>query len=131
MKGKLGLIFVLLLSLIINACSGRAQAGSVGDPQVGKILFHQTAIREAPACSTCHSIEPGKVIVGPSLAGSASRAAERKPDLSVEEYIRESILDPNAYVVEGFSEGLMYQNYQDVLTEEEINDLIAYLLTLE
>jgi sulfur-oxidizing protein SoxX len=130
MTGKYGLILVLL-SYLISACSGQAQAGALGNPEKGKTLFHQTAIREAPACSTCHTSESGEVIVGPSLANVASRASERKPGLSAEEYIRESILDPNAYVVEGFSEGLMYQNYRDTLTEEEINDLISYLLTLE
>jgi hypothetical protein len=52
-------------------------------------------------------IESGEVIVGPSLANVASRASEHKPGLSAEEYIRESILDPNAYIVEGFSDGMM------------------------
>lgn len=103
----------------------------MGGSETGRSLFHQTSIREAPTCSACHSIEPGKVIVGPSLAGIASRANDRKPGMSVEEYLRESILDPNAYIVEAFSANVMYQNFKDVLTEEEINHLIAYLLTLE
>lgn len=124
-------LILVVLSVLITACSGRAHAGSLGDPEAGKALFHQTSIREAPACSTCHSIESGKVIVGPSLAGIASRAGERKAGMSAEAYLRESILDPNAYVVEGFSEGVMFQKFKDVLTEEEINDLVAYLLTLE
>lgn len=45
--------------------------------------------------------------------------------------MRNSILDPNLYVVDRFSSGLMYQNYRDVLTDEQINDLIAYLSTLD
>jgi cytochrome c len=108
-----------------------AQASEAGDPEAGKTLFEQATIREAPACSTCHSTEPGKVIVGPSLAGMAARAGERKTGLTPPEYIRESILDPNAYIVEGFSEGVMYQDFKEVLKEEEIQDLIAYLLTLK
>lgn len=46
------------------------------------------------------------------------------------EYIRTSILDPNAYVAAGFPENLMPQVYAEVFSEQEINDLIAYLLTL-
>ena len=47
------------------------------------------------------------------------------------DYIHQSIVEPNAYVVEPFAEGLMYQNYGTDLTEQEINDLVAYTLTLE
>lgn len=130
MTGKYSLL-LLVISIFLTACSSQAPAGSPGDPEAGKALFHQTTIREAPACSTCHSIEPGKVIVGPSLAGITSRAANRKPDMLPEEYMRESILNPDTFVVEGFNGGVMYQKFEDILTEEEIDDLIAYLLTLE
>lgn len=45
-------------------------------------------------------------------------------------YIRLSILSPNAYVVPGFLASLMPQSYGQVFTPEEINDLVAYVLTL-
>ncbi len=51
--------------------------------------------------------------------------------MTAAEYIHQSIVDPNAYVVEGFAEGLMYQNYAQDLTEQEINDLVAFTLTLK
>jgi hypothetical protein len=51
------------------------------------------------------------------------------PGLSAEEYLRQSILDPNAYVVQGFPAGQMFQNFAEVLTEDEIDALIAFLLT--
>lgn len=124
-------LILVVISVLITACAGRAHAGLAGDAYAGEALFHQASIREAPACSACHAIEPGVVIVGPSLAGVASRAGDRKPGLPAEAYLRESILDPNAYIVVGFSEGVMYQKYGSVLTEVEINDLLAYLLTLE
>jgi hypothetical protein len=46
------------------------------------------------------------------------------------EYIRTSILHPSAYVVLGFPDNLMPQTYGEVFSETELNDLIAYLLTL-
>jgi hypothetical protein len=55
----------------------------------------------------------------------------RVPGKSAAEYLRECITNPNAYVVKGFPAGIMYQNFIDVLAEEEINHLVAYLLTLE
>lgn len=125
------LIVIVGFSLLLVACGGAASAKSVGDPQQGKTLFNQAAIREAPGCVTCHSPEPGRVIIGPSLAGVAARAGERVAGKLAVDYLRESITNPNAYVVEGFSAGVMYQKFKEVLTEEEINNLVAYLLTLE
>jgi cytochrome c2 len=46
-------------------------------------------------------------------------------------YIRESILDPSAFLVPGFPDNLMPKTYGELFTPDEINDLIAYLLTLQ
>jgi nitric oxide reductase subunit C len=124
-------ITIVVVSALLAACGGSVAAKSVGDPGLGKTLFNQAAIREAPGCVTCHSIEPGKVLIGPSLAGVAARAGERVPGKSAADYLHECITDPNAFVVDGFSAGIMYQKFGEVLVEEEINDLVAYLLTLE
>jgi L-cysteine S-thiosulfotransferase len=82
-------------------------------------------------CVACHSLEPDKVIVGPSQAGVATRAPTRKPGYSPELYIYESITHPNAFVVPSFQPGLMPQDFKQRLTPQEISDLIAYLLTLK
>jgi cytochrome c2 len=123
-------LFFVVISLVLYACAGQASASSLGNPEDGKILFNQTRIGEAPACGTCHSVEADKVIVGPSLAGVGTRAAERIPGKSATEYLRESIINPNSYIVNGFSAGVMYQRFKDTLTDEQIYNLIAYLLTL-
>jgi len=82
-------------------------------------------------CHICHSLQPDVVIVGPSLAGIATRAAGRIPGMSAEEYIRQSILQPNAYVVPGFPSGVMPPDFSEILTPEQIDDLVAFLLTLK
>jgi nitric oxide reductase subunit C len=81
-------------------------------------------------CATCHALEPDVVIVGPSLAGIATRAATRVEGQSAEEYIRNSMMAPGGYVVEGFN-NVMVQNLPDVMSGNQINDLIAFLMTLE
>jgi nitric oxide reductase subunit C len=86
--------------------------------------------RPPAICATCHSLEPAVVIVGPSLAGIATRAAMRVPGQSAETYLRKSILDPGDYIVEGFPDA-MVRNLGQQLTSDQINDLIAYLITLE
>lgn len=125
------LLIYILIGLLLAGCGGQASASSIGDPADGKMLFNQASIAAAPGCVTCHSLEPGKVIIGPSLAGVASRAGERVAGKSAADYLHECITDPNNYVVDGFSAGVMYQGFKDVLTEEQINNLVAYLLTLE
>jgi cytochrome c2 len=111
-----------------------------GDPAKGKVIFNQGNGKGAPACITCHSAESDTALVGPSLANigehGPSHAAEYGQDVVT--FLRESIVQPNAKIMEepghvyganGIS--IMYQNYGKDLTEQEVNDLIAYLLTLK
>ncbi|MBI5670302.1 MAG: c-type cytochrome [Chloroflexi bacterium] len=86
--------------------------------------------RPPAICATCHALTPNTVIVGPSLAGIASRAADRVPGMAAEAYLRESILNPGAFVVPGFPDA-MQKNLGEHLSAEQINDIIAFLLTLE
>jgi mono/diheme cytochrome c family protein len=53
------------------------------------------------SCETCHRIGQ-KGTRAPDLAGVGSRAATRKPGMSAKAYIIESLLQPAAYVVEGY-----------------------------
>ena len=79
-------------------------------------------------CTTCHSLD-GTVGLGPSLQGIAEQAETRIAGMSAEEYIRQSIIDTNAYVVDGFPESLMPVNFSETLTSEELEAVIEYLLT--
>jgi len=86
----------------------------------------------AAGCTACHTISGISIgTIGPALDGLATRAASRVSGLTAEEYIRQSILEPSTYVVESFPDGRMPQNFGEILTEEQINDLIAFLLTLD
>ena len=82
-------------------------------------------------CTVCHSVEPGVELVGPNLANVGGRAEQRVADLSAAEYLRRSIVEPDAYVVEGFPAGQMLSDIADRLTPQEIEALVSYLLTLE
>ena len=81
------------------------------------------------ACSACHSLQADVKIVGPSLAGVAERAATRKADFPAELYLYESITHPEAYVVDGFQSGIMPGNFRRQLSEQQLADLIAFLMT--
>jgi ferredoxin len=101
------------------------------DPIVGESLYYESSGSTNAGCRICHSLVKDEIIVGPSFYGIATRAATRVPGLSAEEYIRQSILDPNAYVVPGFPKGQMIQNLGEILSVDQIDDLIAFLMTMK
>lgn len=76
-------------------------------------------------CAGCHGAQDG---AGPALPGMGTRAATRVEGMSVEDYLYEAIVDPGVHLVEGFS-NIMPGDYGDSLSEQEIQGLIAYILT--
>lgn len=86
-------------------------------------------------CGACHKIgsigEAHKV--GPELTNIAAVAGERVPGLSAAEYIRQSIVEPNAYIVADCPNGpclanIMPRDYGERLAEEQIEAIVNYLL---
>lgn len=80
----------------------------------------------ALGCSSCHAIAKDQKLVGPSLYGIWNTAATRKPGMAARDYIFESILNPDAYIVDGFTKGIMTPTYAQALTAQQLADLIAY-----
>jgi mono/diheme cytochrome c family protein len=79
-------------------------------------------------CGGCHAIDGISTgTVGPNLTEVGTIAASRVPDLSAEEYLRQSVLEPNAYVVEGFQPNIMPQNFDELISPEQLDDLVAFL----
>jgi cytochrome c2 len=122
------LILVLLLGLV--ACGGDSggEGAASGDATAGQEVFEQVA---APACNTCHSLQPGEDLVGPSLAGIGTEAGNRVSGQSAQEYLRASIVAPDDHIVEGYSANIMPTSYGTQLTDQQITDLVAYLLSLK
>lgn len=120
--------FVLLLSGC--TASPPMSALNAGDAERSAQLFAQGQ-GEIPPCSTRHRIVRGQVgfSIGPNLAGIGEHAGTQVAGLSAEEYLRQSILEPEQYIVPGYRD-IMYPDYSRRLTEQNIQDLIAYLLTL-
>lgn len=129
------LIPPLLLLLLLAACASRVDTPS---PVLTPKPFPNTPEGRGAAlfagkgrCATCHALSPDTVIVGPSLAGIASRAATRLENRTAEQYIEESILNPDAYRPPGFENQQMDTSLAKLLTVDEVGDLVAYLMTLE
>lgn len=106
---------------------------------LGENVF-RTAV---PGCTACHSLAAGADGAGPSLAGVATRAEQRvaASDYTGKAsdaagYLRESIIEPSAHLNAGgmySANGMSFMpnTYGDSLSDEEINQLVAFLTTLK
>jgi nitric oxide reductase subunit C len=112
-----------------------------GDAARGEQLFAQQ-VKQASgtnaACKACHSLVPGEILTGPSLAGVASRAETRVTGETAEQYIRTSIQQPNAFIVpddpkyvQANGKSAMPEGLGNLMSDQDLADLIAYLLTLQ
>jgi cytochrome c peroxidase len=122
--------------LILAACGGPASEApdapdSDSSAALGAQLFAESTLGGQAGCATCHSLSPETVIVGPTMAQIGQAAAQRVPGMTAEEYLRQSIIDPNAYVVDGFTPNIMPRQYGEKLTTEEIDNLVDYMLSLQ
>ncbi|MCY4078891.1 MAG: DUF4399 domain-containing protein [Caldilineaceae bacterium] len=90
-------------------------------------------------CNSCH-ITTGlpladSAMLGPDQTNLGVIAATRREGYTAEEYVREAIVEPSAFIVEECPLGpclqVMPENYGDILTEEEIDAVVAYLLSMK
>lgn len=94
--------------------------------QAGRQVFQEKG------CVACHATEGDTVLVGPPLTHIATVAETRKPGMSAEEYIRESILNPSAFIVPGFpGPPSPMPVFQGNITDQELDSLLKYLLSLK
>jgi Cytochrome C oxidase, cbb3-type, subunit III len=95
-----------------------------GDATNGQRLYIRLS------CAACHD----QSTTGPPTAGMYTRAITwRLKDPAnagetVEQYLADAIIHPNAYVVPGFPPGVMPQTYGDQLSLQELKDLVAYMM---
>jgi mono/diheme cytochrome c family protein len=99
-----------------------AQAGLAG-AKTGEQIF------TAAGCAGCHQLSKAGANgnIGPSLNELSSEAGSMVPGESAEEYVRKSILEPDAFTVKGFQSGVM-PSYQGRLDDKQVDALVQYLL---
>jgi cytochrome c2 len=97
-----------------------AQAGLAG-AKTGEQIF------TAAGCGACHTLAKANANgnIGPSLDELAQAAGEQGG--SPEDYVRESLVDPDAVTAEGFQSGVM-PSYEGRLSDEQLQTLVEYLL---
>jgi cytochrome c oxidase subunit II len=121
---------------LAEAGGGPPPTGGGGGSQTGEPGASGTGTGDgkqvftANGCGGCHQLADAGAsgTTGPSLDELAASARANGGGKSLEEYVRESIVNPNAVVPEGFAEGTMPQNYGNDLTDAQIDALVQYLV---
>ncbi len=127
-------VYVGALVTAISGGGGTAAAAEGVNPEAGEAIYWGKG-----KCSTCHSLgERGSAVRGPNHENVCARArdervAERQAEgaaniLTATDYLVESLADPQAYIVEGFS-GAMPKVYVPPvsLKPDEIRAVIMYM----
>src|SRR5881296_2068824 len=104
------------------------EGGNVTPAQLvkaGEEIFHTKG-----SCEICHRIGQ-KGTRAPDLAGIGARAGKTKPGMSAKQYILESLLQPQAYVVEGYPPIMPAVDKPPIaLNRSEVWALVAFLESL-
>ena len=122
---KYGSLCLTFAAVILAACSTTPETSVTptldATQQQGQAVFKLR-------CAQCHALTPDTVVIGPSLAGIATRASTRIQGYSAEEYLEISILSLKEYLVDGFTD-TMPTNFGKDLTSDELSAVVAYLMT--
>lgn len=99
----------------------------------GDAVANGARLAKAQGCEKCHSTDGSKGI-GPTwkeLYEHEVTLADGTTVKADDAYIRKSILEPNAQIVQGFTPNLMPQDFGKTLTPEQIDALLAYIKSIE
>ncbi|MBD3402814.1 cytochrome c oxidase subunit II [candidate division GN15 bacterium] len=105
------------------------QAGGMGEGMTPAEFGEQ--LYTSKACNTCHSLDGSKV-VGPSFLNLYNKEQMLTTGQAVvadENYLRESILNPQAKLVAGYDP--VMPSYQGVLKDQQVDALIAFIKSLQ
>lgn len=92
-----------------------------------------TSRGDEQACVRCHALGAGErsaTGLGTNFYDIGARAPNTVPGETSETYLRTAIVNPDAHLAGGFQDGLMSREYAKVLSADQIDDLVAFMLTL-
>jgi len=111
--------FAIIL-LLVSLCAACSAGGPTLEAR-GKLVFTEH-------CASCHSLDPGVVIVGPPLAGVVGRANAQGTE--PRSFLERAILTPSAEIVPGF-QNLMPADFERRMSSSDREALLVFLLALE
>ena len=155
-KSQFRLAFLALCgAAVLSACGGEEPAPTPTaappaepTPAPAAMIARGKEVFVEKACQSCHVIQGFEQAVGkvgpeltriysdaPKIIASDAYKASQGTATTAVEYIRESILNPNAFIYPDCPTGpcqpnLMIQNFKETISASDLEALIAYLVTL-
>ncbi len=96
-----------------------AESSVAGDTPDGTPEERGRNIFQMSGCLACHAINGEGGNIAPDLTNVYAEQGE--------DFIHQSILKPNTAISEGFQANIMPPNYADRLSEQDLDDIVAYL----
>lgn len=124
------LLCALAVALAVAGCGGEETVTPTPDTVVGSVAQPTVPEGDAAAgkavfasagCGSCHTL---------AVAGASGQVG---PDLDEvlkgkdEQFIYESIVNPDAQIADGFQAGIMPKTYSEQLDDKQLGDLVAFL----
>ncbi len=108
-----------------TATTTTSSGGGGGNATAGKAVFASNG------CGSCHTFQPAGATgtVGPNLDSAPAADAKADNNMDLAAFIKQSIVDPNAYVAKGFNKGIMPTTFGKSLSSSQLNDLVAFILS--
>jgi cytochrome c oxidase subunit 2 len=121
---------VLAIALLLTGCGGEETTAPLPETVEGTIPQETLPPGNAEAgnevyastgCGSCHTYGPAgsEGTIGPNLNETLQGVDA--------EFIRTSIVNPNAEIAEGFGPDIMPGNYGEQLDDQQLADLVAFL----
>ena len=99
--------------------------GGGGNAAAGKAVFASNG------CASCHTFKPAGAngTIGPNLDTAPAQDAKADNNMALASFVKESIVNPDAYIAKGFSKGLMPTNFGSSLSPTQLADLVAFIVS--
>lgn len=111
---------------LLVACALALALGACEEPPATEPIARGAQLYRKLDCGRCHHVDGQGGRLGPDLSHIGTVAETRRPGTSPEDYIRESVLTPGAYVVPGYND-VMPRGLARTLPESDLDALVRYL----
>jgi len=100
-------------------------SSSGGDTAAGKTVF------ASESCGGCHTFNAAgsNGSIGPDLDTAIATDASAAHEDSLEDFVKESIVDPEKYIAQGYPGGVMPSDFGKKLTRTQLDDLVAFIVS--
>ena len=129
---------LLVLVFVLAGCGGKEIVSPTAETVIGTVAAEKqqaagdakagAALFKAQGCGGCHTFKPANSsgTVGPDLDDLAASA--KKAGKPLEQFVRESIVDPNEYVAPGYAPNVMPKTF-GTLPKSQLDALVNYLVS--